>query len=108
MILSANHVGDSHVDVVDYHRKVVQRVSIGADQHKIFDIGTIAFLRTVDEVVESSTPVLGNFQPDCCGLTGCESASSFLERQIAIRIKFLDPGDLSASTIYYSFFDRLV
>ena len=50
MVLTANHVRDPHLDVVEHDRKVVKRMAVRAQQHEVFDLGVVAFLRAVNNV----------------------------------------------------------
>jgi hypothetical protein len=52
MVLAANHVRDAHLDVVDHDREVVKRMTIGTQQHEIFNLGIAALLRSVNDVVK--------------------------------------------------------
>ena len=56
MILAANHVRDSHLDVVDHDREVVERMAVRTQQYKIFDFRVTAFLRSINNVVKSRLP----------------------------------------------------
>ena len=44
MILPTNDVSDVHFNIVNYYRKVVERMPVGANQHKVFDVSVVTFL----------------------------------------------------------------
>ena len=62
MILAANHVGDAHLDVIDHHREVIERMAIGSEQHQIFNLGILALLRSIDKILKMSLALARNLQ----------------------------------------------
>jgi hypothetical protein len=62
MVLSANHVCDAHLDIIDHDRKVVERVTVGAQQHQVLYLRVIPFLRPINNIFETRLAFLCNFQ----------------------------------------------
>src|SRR5437588_9435658 len=107
MILPSNHVCNTHLNIIDNNRKVVERMAVGSNQHQVFDVGVVAFLRAVNDVVETRNAALGNFEADGGRLTGSDASKSLFHRQVAIRIEVLS-GGLVTSAVQDSRFDCAV
>ena len=52
MVLSANDMRDPHLDVVANDREIVERMTVRAEQDKIFGVGIIALLQSVNCIFE--------------------------------------------------------
>ena len=54
-----NDVCDADQNVVDDDREVPERMPVGAQQNKVFDLFSVALLQTEDGVIERGLPFLG-------------------------------------------------
>ena len=52
VIVAAHHVRDCHVDVVGNHRQVISGMTIGPQDHEVFDVRAVEFDPAVNEIVE--------------------------------------------------------
>src|SRR6266850_5065977 len=52
MILAANHMSDTHLDVINYDREVVERMAVGSKQYEIFNFRIVTLLRPEDEILK--------------------------------------------------------
>ena len=53
VIVAAHHVRDLHLHIVRDDGELVRRMTVGADDDEVFDVGAVEFDRTVDEIVEA-------------------------------------------------------
>jgi hypothetical protein len=88
MVLAANHSGDTHLDVVDHNRKVVERMAIRTKQHEIFDFGMAALLWSINDVVEFCLAVAGTFKRTANG-SPAAARDLILRGRVTIRIAAL-------------------
>src|SRR6185436_19891409 len=88
MILTANDVGYTHLDVVNDYREVVQGMTIRANQNQVFDVRVIALLQTVDNIFEARDTRCGYLQPNGGGLTRLDTLERFFKEQVAINVFF--------------------
>ena len=80
MILSANHVRDLHLYIVNNNRKIVERMTIGAQQHQVFDLRIVALQWAIYGVFKTSLPLARDFQTNGERLTRICAAVRFLFR----------------------------
>ena len=64
MLLGPNHVGDSHVVIVDHHRKVVRRKTIGTDEDEVAQRFLLPGHFAANEIVDRDIAVVGNVKSD--------------------------------------------
>ena len=63
MVGAADHVGDSHLDIVDDVRKVIRRALVGAQQNEVLDVLGLERDVTVNDVVDHDRLFGGDFEP---------------------------------------------
>ena len=80
MILSANYVRNSHLDVVADNRQIIKRMTVRAQQNEVFDLGVIAFLKSVNAVFKNCFSGFGNFQANRKRLAAFGSRIGFFFR----------------------------
>ncbi len=53
VIVAADHVRDSHLDIVAHHRQLIGGLAVGAKQDEILDVRAVELDRPVNEIVEA-------------------------------------------------------
>ena len=86
VILSTNDMRNSHLDVIENNRKVVERMTIRAQQHEIFNLGICTFLFAIDDVREPRGAFRRDLQADCKWFVRCRPGVGFVFGQITKRI----------------------
>ena len=64
VIVAADHLADTHVDVVDDDREVVGREAVRAEQHEVVELLVAPFDAALDLVLESDCSGLRVLEPD--------------------------------------------
>src|SRR5688572_30164538 len=62
MVLTANHMRDAHLNVVENDRQVVKRMAVRSQQNQVFNLGMSAFLLAVNNVREVRSAFTRDFQ----------------------------------------------
>ena len=86
MVLAADHVGDPHLDVVQHHREVVERVAVGAEQDQVLGVGAVALHQSEDRILEPGLPYPRHLEPDREGLARLRAPGRLRRRQVAVGI----------------------
>src|SRR5262249_10305164 len=84
--LSTHDMRDSHLDVVNYYRKVVERMTIRTKQNQVLNFREIALLWTINNIIEARLTVSFRFHSHCQWFAGGSPPILFLFRQMSIRI----------------------
>src|SRR5664279_2092250 len=85
MVLAANNVTDSKVDVVGTRGKVVRRHAVGTEEREVFDVVRGFDLLAVDGVIEADffARATGNTEAEGEGLSGRSSPVAFVAGKLA-------------------------
>src|SRR6266850_5472967 len=89
MILPSYDMRDSHLNVVDYNRQVIKRMSIRTEQHEVFNLFVVAFLQPINDIVKSCLARDAHFQSHGERFTASGTTCRFLLREITKRIAAL-------------------
>ena len=63
VVVTADHVRDAHVMIVDHHREHICRRSIGAQDHEIIEFGVLHGDATLDAVIDHRLAVTRSLDP---------------------------------------------
>src|SRR5215471_17097002 len=83
MVLTADHVCDSHLDIIQHDRQVVEWMAVRTQKHEIFNLGIGALLLAIDDVFESRRALTRYLQTDGKWFAGRSASIGFLFCQIA-------------------------
>ena len=90
VVITAHHVRDLHVEIVDDDGEVVGGRTVGADQDQVVELRVLKGDPTLDEVVHHDHPALGIPEPDdgahaLGGRTGAVPAETVVARLLLAR-----------------------
>src|SRR5262249_52884545 len=88
VILSADDVRDTHQYVINNDREVVEGMPVGTQQNQVFDFVTVAFLQTIDGVVEGGFPFIWNFEANDKWIAAPCALIRFLPRKVTEWIQY--------------------
>src|SRR3954451_21431262 len=71
-------MADAHIQVVGHYAQVVRRATVGAQQHKIFQLAVSKLYAAEHGVVEGSNAGIRNGEAHGCGFSGSTPARTFL------------------------------
>src|SRR5688572_9942408 len=110
VVLTANHMRDAHLSVVENDRQVVMRMAVRSQQYQVFNFGMGTFLLAVNNVREVRSAFTRDFQSNRKWFTRSRPGVRFFQRQIAIRIAALIDsfGGLRASALGDALLDAFV
>ena len=87
VVLSADDICNAHLDVIANDGEVIERVPVGAQQHKVLGLGIIAFLQAENAILKRGfTGLAGTLRRIANGSPAAARAVRLLCGKIAIRV----------------------